>query len=552
MPSFTRTRCLYILGLGSTLVACGAPPTDEDVSQSRAALSPSPNDQAAYDYFFGKGLTNFQAAGIVGNLDQESQVDPTAVQAGGPGRGIAQWSVGGRWDTSTNDNVLWYAGTQGASSTSLSLQLEFIWYELTTFPGYGLSELRASTNVTGATVAFETYYEGCGQCDQSTRIADAEAALAAYGSFDYGAAYVSQSFPLASTALTMFAGQTIPSYIELRNTGTKAWGTSTHLGTSNPRDRVSAFADGSWLSTSRPAGAIGSVATGSSYKFTFNLHAPAKTGTYLEYFNLLEEGVAWFSDPGQGGPSDEDLEVKIVVVAAPEPTLSPSAGVKRLITDPTSLAAWHFGTPDIVPESDALVASYPSGPAMPAHPDVVVASGAPAVWVIDGSVRRHVIDPASLSAWRLGVTTLTAAQVDAYEQGPDWPAAPFVFQGTGEAAVYVIDIAPDAAPGDGGASAGGSDDGSIAPVAADDGATGAPGSVGAGTPAPSDDAGANAAFASGAGASGAGCAIAAMPATDRTSPSWIAAFAGTLCLAARRRGRRPARIGRRAEVSGEA
>ena len=370
-----------------------------------------------------------------------------------------------------------------------------------------------------------------------TRIADAEAALAAYGSFDYGAAYVSQSFPLASTALTMFAGQTIPSYIELRNTGTKAWDTSTHLGTSNPRDRVSAFADSTWLSTSRPAGATGSVATGSSYRFAFDLHAPAKTGTYLEYFNLVEEGVAWFSDPGQGGPSDEDLEVKIVVVAAPEPTLSPSAGVKRLIADPTSLAAWHFSTPDIVPESDALVASYPSGPAMPAHPDVVVASGAPAVWVIDGNVRRHVIDPASLSAWQLSATTLTAAQVDAYAQGPDWPATPFVFQGTGEAAVYVIDSAADTAPGDGGVNAGGSDDGSIAPGAADDGGSVAPGSVGAGAPAPSDDAGANGASTRGAGASGGGCAIAAMPATD-TSASWDAAVAATLWLAARRRARR--------------
>jgi hypothetical protein len=118
----------------------------------------------------------------VGNLDQESNDDPNAVQQGGPGRGIAQWSVGGRWDTATNDNVLWYASKQGEASSSLQLQLEFIWYELTTFPEYGLAALQKTTDVTNATVAFETDFEGCGACDEAARIAYAQAALAAYGS----------------------------------------------------------------------------------------------------------------------------------------------------------------------------------------------------------------------------------------------------------------------------------------------------------------------------------------------------------------------------------
>ena len=46
-----------------------------------------------------------QAAGIIGNLDQESGMDPTISQYdGGPGRGIAQWSTGGRWDTDANSH----------------------------------------------------------------------------------------------------------------------------------------------------------------------------------------------------------------------------------------------------------------------------------------------------------------------------------------------------------------------------------------------------------------------------------------------------------------
>jgi len=186
MRTLSITSGLVVCGvaaLSCAAVGCSSAPTGspEDVGSSAAALSA--NDQTAYTFFIGKGLKDFQAAGIVGNLDQESSMNPAVAQyGGGPGRGIAQWSVGGRWDTDHDDNVEWYASTKGQSPTSLTLQLEFIWYELTTFSGYGLSDLRNSTNVTDATIAFEIHFEGCGQCDQGNRISYAETALSAYGS----------------------------------------------------------------------------------------------------------------------------------------------------------------------------------------------------------------------------------------------------------------------------------------------------------------------------------------------------------------------------------
>jgi hypothetical protein len=112
----------------------------------------------------------------------------------------------------------------------------------------------------------------------------------------------------------MKTGQTIASYITLKNTGTKTWDSKTRLGTTQPRDRASAFADSSWIGPNRPAGVSGTVAPGSNYKFSFNLHAPDKPGTYYEYFGVVEEGVTWFSDPSQGGPPDNQLEVQIKVV----------------------------------------------------------------------------------------------------------------------------------------------------------------------------------------------------------------------------------------------
>ena len=156
----------------------------EESSASTSALSEdavTAAETTAYDFFVSRGLTAAQSAGIVGNLIQESSVEPGAVEPGGPGRGIAQWSVGGRWDTERDDNVEWYAKKEGLSTTSLTLQLEFVWYELSTFSGYGLASLKKTTSVSGATVVFQNDYEGCGECDESERIAYAEEVFAALG-----------------------------------------------------------------------------------------------------------------------------------------------------------------------------------------------------------------------------------------------------------------------------------------------------------------------------------------------------------------------------------
>jgi hypothetical protein len=174
--------CLFVSAASGALTGCSAAPMDQadDSSNSEEALS---NQQkTAYNFFISKGLKNYQAAGIVGNLIQESSVNPNSIEyGGGPGRGIAQWSVGGRWDSSHNDNMVWYASQHGLSPWSLTAQLDFIWYELTTFGGYGLAKLEAATNVSAATIAFQDLFEICGKCIQSTRIGYAQQVLAAWG-----------------------------------------------------------------------------------------------------------------------------------------------------------------------------------------------------------------------------------------------------------------------------------------------------------------------------------------------------------------------------------
>ena len=153
------------------------------------------------------------------------------------------------------------------------------------------------------------------------------------GGADWGASYVDQSFPLSSMGMTMKTGETVAGYIELKNTGEKSWNSKTHLGTTEPRDRNSKFAGQTWVDSDRPAKVSGEVKPGESYKFQFSLHAPDQTGTYTENFGVVQEGVTWFSDMGQGGPPDDQIEIKITVVE--EMSQTPDTGMQSDVgTDP--------------------------------------------------------------------------------------------------------------------------------------------------------------------------------------------------------------------------
>lgn len=162
------------------------------------AASAASNDEIAFDYFISKGLTERQSAGVVGNLIQESgsPINPYANQPGGPGMGIAQWSEGGRWDTDSRDNMRWYAGLSGRSVYTLGAQLDFTWYELSTFSTYGLSSLRAATTVDTATTVFMQKFERCGTCATSQRIAYANDVLRKYGTGGSGGGTTETALPV--------------------------------------------------------------------------------------------------------------------------------------------------------------------------------------------------------------------------------------------------------------------------------------------------------------------------------------------------------------------
>ena len=157
-------------------------------------LTGSGNAQQAYNFFLGKGLKDFMAAGILGNLAQESGINPGSAQAGGPGRGIAQWSVGGRWDT-----LVAWAKAQNRDPNSLATQLDFMWsQELNGTEAGSLAALKGTSNVTDATTVFEQQYERAGIPAMSNRIKFAQNILSSKG-----AGYARGTQLVARTQLAM-------------------------------------------------------------------------------------------------------------------------------------------------------------------------------------------------------------------------------------------------------------------------------------------------------------------------------------------------------------
>ncbi|MGF6991344.1 hypothetical protein M2150_002619 [Lachnospiraceae bacterium PM6-15] len=127
------------------------------------------NEEITWNFLINKGFSPESAAGIMGNLKQESGIDPKCYQqGGGPGRGIAQWTVG----SNRFQNLESRATSMGTTWDTIEPQLEHLYFELnggeatTVFilnRDYGgLAGFKAMTDVNKATLAFEKAFERAG------------------------------------------------------------------------------------------------------------------------------------------------------------------------------------------------------------------------------------------------------------------------------------------------------------------------------------------------------------------------------------------------------
>jgi Phage tail lysozyme len=122
----------------------------------------------AVNYFFSQGWKDFQAAAIVGNLMQESNLKPAAVNPSSGATGIAQW-LGERL-TALQAQTPWQ---------TLQAQLAFVNWELHNSEQAAGAALRATTTLEAATMTVRTKYERCGESEaaDANRLAQATAAL---------------------------------------------------------------------------------------------------------------------------------------------------------------------------------------------------------------------------------------------------------------------------------------------------------------------------------------------------------------------------------------
>lgn len=178
-------------------------------SDSRVQLAGNGNTEKILNFFMRKGLTLAQAAGIVGNMMQESGLNPAIIQGGqmaddsytpvsGVGFGLVQWTSGGR-----QQNLVSYMKGLGVGMTDLSGQLGFAWKELSESYGDTLRKLKSASNPVDAAVAVHDGYEVSADSPDQVRSVRGGNAQAVYDKYKDAPALAGAT---ASTEMTPSTG----------------------------------------------------------------------------------------------------------------------------------------------------------------------------------------------------------------------------------------------------------------------------------------------------------------------------------------------------------
>jgi hypothetical protein len=115
----------------------------------------SSNSGKLWNFYKGKGLSDGAVAGILGNLQQESGLDPTAVNKKSGAFGIGQW-LGSR-----KKALFQYAKDNGMDVNSLDTQMQYMWKELSSGQYGDLSQMNGMTPEQAA-IYFEKKFEKSG------------------------------------------------------------------------------------------------------------------------------------------------------------------------------------------------------------------------------------------------------------------------------------------------------------------------------------------------------------------------------------------------------
>lgn len=148
------------------------PPTEEVTTSYSVSTNNTGNKKKAMDFFMSKGLPAHQAAGIVGNLMGESNLNHTAVNKSSGAYGIAQW-LGPRKTALFN---------KYGKNPTFEQQLDFLWDELQSTEKRAFNSLKSAKTLEAATDSFMRTFERPSETEMansiSKRIKHAQSTLA--------------------------------------------------------------------------------------------------------------------------------------------------------------------------------------------------------------------------------------------------------------------------------------------------------------------------------------------------------------------------------------
>lgn len=135
------------------------------------------NANEAMDFFISKGWTPEQAAGIVGNLVQESNLNPSSLNPKENAQGIAQWTPYGRRQQKIEEHL-----GKPILKSSFKEQLGAIDWELRGSENRAAKILKNSTTVKSSAEVFDEFYERSAGTERKDRINNAERIFSEYAS----------------------------------------------------------------------------------------------------------------------------------------------------------------------------------------------------------------------------------------------------------------------------------------------------------------------------------------------------------------------------------
>jgi hypothetical protein len=144
---------------GGAPSAGGSGPTGNDFTGSLppASGTTSEREMQAMDYLVNElGYTPEHAAGIVGNLVNESTMDPNRVNPNDAGPGLDSYGLA-QWNRDRLEALQEYARQNGTSAGDFNTQLEFIQQELNTTEGRANRLLGGATTPSEAALAFTNF-----------------------------------------------------------------------------------------------------------------------------------------------------------------------------------------------------------------------------------------------------------------------------------------------------------------------------------------------------------------------------------------------------------